>query len=163
MKIDDQLRVFEEKRDSNWQGLIFNFRKHLDIWAHNNIKPDWGNMKLSYMPVIFNITVDGSTVADLARESMIVKQTISRTVKELEENGMITARQNDNDKRSEVLELTKKGKQFVLEANIEASKLYDTYKELVGEKKLDIALEVINKLIAYHETLNTNDEAHMGD
>jgi DNA-binding MarR family transcriptional regulator len=113
------------------------------------------------MPVIFNIAVDGSTAVDLARESMIVKQTISRTVKELEENGMIEARQNDNDKRSEVLELTKKGKQFVLDCKMKSFELYETYKELVGEKKMEIALEVINKIISYHENLYAADEEQL--
>jgi DNA-binding MarR family transcriptional regulator len=161
MKIDDQLRAFEAQQDSNWQGLIFNFRKHLDIWTHKNISPYWGQVKLSYMPVIFNIAVDGSTAVDLARESMIVKQTISRTVKELEENGMIEARQNDNDKRSEVLELTKKGKQFVLDCKMKSFELYETYKEVVGEKDMAIALEVINKIISYHENLYAADEEQL--
>jgi DNA-binding MarR family transcriptional regulator len=164
MKIEDRIREYEKDYGRNWQRLIFLLRKHLDIWSHKHIKTYWGQMKLSYMPVICNITVDGgSTAMDIARKSMIVKQTMSRTLKELEEKGMIVSKTNKNDKRSEYLELSDSGKQLILEANIESAKLLDTYKELVGEKNLDITIEVINKIIAYHESLNIAEDEHFGD
>lgn len=163
MNINDRIRAFDKESDSNWQRLIFLLRKHMDIWSHKNIKPYWGQMKISYMPVIFNISVDGSTVMDIARDSLIVKQTVSRTVKELEEKGMITSKTNKNDKRSELLELTPKGKQLVLDAKQEVDHLHETYKKLVGAKNLKIAEDVIKQIIEYHESLNTNNEEDFGD
>jgi DNA-binding MarR family transcriptional regulator len=163
MKIDDQLRQFEKQKDRNWQRLIYNLRKHLDIWAPKHIKPDWGQMKISYWPVICNIAVDGSTAMEIARKSIIVKQTMSRTIKELEEKGMLTSETNKNDKRSECLYLTPSGKQLVLTANIETAKLMDTYKELVGEKNMEITINVLNKIISYHESLQIDDEEIPGE
>lgn len=163
MDINDRIKAFDKEKDCNWQRLIFLLRKHLDIWGHKNIKPFWGQMKISYMPVIFNIKVDGSTVMDIARESMIVKQTVSRTVKELEEKGMITSKINKDDKRSELLELTPKGKQMVLDSRQQANHLHETYKKLVGAKDLKIAEDVIKKIIEYHESLNTHNEEDFGD
>jgi|GEM_PF-595376 len=163
MNIDDRLREFAKHDYGKWQRLIFLLRKHLDIWTHKHIKPFWGQMKLSYMPVFFSIGLEGSTAMEIARKSMTLKQTVSRTIKELEEKGMIVSKTNKNDKRSELLELTQKGKQLMMDAHHETQKLQETYKELVGEKKLAIAIEVLNKLIEYHESLNTGEEEYLGD
>ena len=164
MKTDDHLRLFEENNDNNWQRLSFLLRRHHDIWAHQHIKPYWGGqMKMSYMPIIFTISVDGSTVTDISRRSMLMKQGVSRTVKELEEHGVIVPKKNEQDKRSDLLELSKKGKQFVLDAKKDAELMQEAYKQLVGEKELAIAVKVLNKIIDYHEALNTGDESHMGD
>jgi len=163
MKIDDRLRAYEKGKGRNWQRLIYVLRKHLDIWGHKHIKPFWGQMKISYMPVICNISVDGSTAMEISRSSMTVKQTMSRTIKELEEKGMILSKTNENDKRSECLELTAEGKKMMLDANIELEKLMETYKELVGEKNLDITINTLLKIISYHESLGDHDDEHLGD
>jgi len=151
--IEDRLKGHQQNRDCNWQRLIFILRKHLDIWSHQNIKPYWGEIKISHMPVIFNINMEGSTSIDIARKSMLAKQSISRTIKELQQKGFVVAKPMKHDKRSELLELSTEGKQFVLEASDAAVSLQQSYKELVGAEKLAIAEEVINKIIAYHEKL----------
>lgn len=161
MEMDDQLRQLDQR--NNWHRIIYNLRKHLDIWGHKHVKPYWGQMKTSYWPVICNIAVDGSTAMEIARKSMIVKQTMSRTVKELEEKGMLFSETNKNDKRSECLYLTPRGKELVLDANIKTVKLMDTYKELVGEKNLETTIDVLNKIISYHESLNIQDEERLED
>jgi DNA-binding MarR family transcriptional regulator len=161
--IDEQLRVLEQMQDKNWQRISFNLRKHLDAWSHDHVKPAWGHMKLSYWPVICNISVDGSTAAEISRKSMITKQNISRTLKELEEHGMIYSQINKNDKRSEVILLTEAGKKLILEANGEALGINEVYKKLVGEKELATTLEVLKKINAYHESLAENENDHPGE
>ena len=116
-------------------------------------------MKISYMPVICNITADGNTTSELARMTMISKQNMSRTIRELEEKGVIASRINSNDKRSETLELTKSGKQLVIDANTDVFRMSTIYKKLVGAKNLEIAVSVLNKIIDYHDGLEIgNDE-----
>jgi len=161
-KIDQQLRTLESLKDKNWQRLIFVLRRHLDMWAHRNVRPNWGQMKLSYMPVIFNISVDGSTASEIAKKSMVTKQAMSRTIKELESNGMIVGNKDKSDRRIERLELTSVGKQLILDANLDQLKMVEIYRELVGEKDLDIAVNVLNKIISYHENLDL-DEVHLED
>jgi len=152
-KTDKQLKAYEGLQDKNWQRLIHNLKRYFDSWAHHTIKNYWGNMKISYMPVICNISVDGSTVAELARTTLIPKQNMSRTIAELEKNGMIVSRPNSGDKRSEILELTHKGKQMMLKANNDVFKMSKIYKTLVGEKDLEIAVRVLNTIMDYHESL----------
>ncbi|AYL96627.1 MarR family winged helix-turn-helix transcriptional regulator [Mucilaginibacter celer] len=153
-----QLKAFEGLQDKNWQRLIFILRKHLDAWAHNNIKPYWGQMKISYMPVLCNIMVDGISITELSRLSMVSKQNMSRTIHELEEHGMITSEANSTDKRSETLKLTTAGKQFMLEANQDVFNLGNMYKNLVGEQDLETAVRVLNRIIDFHENFGDGNE-----
>lgn len=153
--IEEKLREFEGLQDKNWQRLIFNLRKHLDIWAHENVDPGWIKMKLSYFPVLCNIAVDGNTPSEISEKSMITKQNVSRTLKELNMHGMVTTVANQDDKRSDIVVLTESGKQTVYEANVNVFKLNDTYAKLVGSKELEITLDAINKIISYHKSLKT--------
>lgn len=154
--IDEKLEEIEGQQHKNWQRISFNLRKHLDNWSHCNVKASWQLMKLSYWPVICNIGIKGSTASELSKKSMINKQNISRTIKELEEHKLITTRMNENDRRSEVLELTEEGKQLIFETNTEVLKMNDIYSKLVGEKDLNIAISVLNKILDYHERLENN-------
>jgi len=156
--IDEQLRQFEDMTERNWQRIIYQLRRHMDIWAQKSVKPSWGQMKLSYWPVICNISVDGSTASEIGRKAMVIKQTMSRTLKELEEKGMIVSKTNEKDKRSECLELTNDGKQLILDASVDMAKMMATYKALVGEEDMETTINVLNKIIAYHETLNLEDD-----
>ncbi|SKC45552.1 MarR family winged helix-turn-helix transcriptional regulator [Ohtaekwangia koreensis] len=158
MKIDDQLKEFENNKDRNWQRLIYVLRRHLDLWSPKHVKPQWGQMKVSYWPVICNISAKGSTAMDIARESMVVKQSVSRTIKELEEKGMIMSKTSKDDKRIEYLYLTPSGKQLIADANNQVFSLMETYKDLVGEKNLETTIDVLNKIIKYHEGLMTQDD-----
>jgi DNA-binding MarR family transcriptional regulator len=153
--IEEKLREFEGLQDKNWQRLIFNLRKHLDIWAHENVDPGWIKMKLSYFPVLCNIAVDGNTPSEISEKSMITKQNVSRTLKELTMHGMVTTVANQDDKRSDIVVLTESGKQTVYEANLNVFKLNDTYAKLVGSKELEITLDAINKIISYHKSLKS--------
>lgn len=76
---------------------------------------------------------------------------------------MISSKINDKDKRSEYLQLTPEGKKLILEANEESQKLSEIYKEIVGEKNFEIALDVLNKIINYHENLHDNKEEYIKD
>lgn len=158
MKIDDRLREIENQKYRNWQRLIYILRRHLDIWSHKNIRPEWGQMKLSYWPVICNIAAEGSTAMEISRSSMVAKQSMSRTIKELEEKKMITSKPSKDDRRSERLQLTASGKQLIVDANDNVFKLMETYKELVGEKNLETTINTLNKIIEYHESLAMNDD-----
>lgn len=149
--LDEKLREFEGMRDRNWQRLIFNFRKHLDVWAHMNVEPSWIKMKLSYFPVLCNIAVDGNTPSEISEKSMITKQNVSRTLKELTEHGMVQTIVNKEDKRSDIVVLTESGKRTVYEANVNVFKLNEKYKAIVGAKNLETTIATINKLIDFHK------------
>ncbi|KLT67080.1 MarR family winged helix-turn-helix transcriptional regulator [Pedobacter sp. BMA] len=152
--IDDQLREFEQNDSVNWQALIFNLRKHFDSWSHIYIGALWKDIKLSHLPVIFNVSVDGSSVSEIAKKLNHPKQSVSRSIKELEVLGFVSSATCTQDKRVEVLTLTDLGKSFILDAKGVTARTNDIYKKLVGENELKIATEVIMKIIAFYESNN---------
>ncbi len=155
-KIDEHLRVFEKKHQHNWQYLAYKLRKHLDLWALKHIKNPAGQIKQSYLPVIFNVSVDGSTAKAITGRSMVIKQNLSQTLSELKKSGMIVSETDSKDKRSERLKLTIAGKNLVLDTHIQLEKLQEEYVRIVGKKELQIAVDVLLKLIDYHERLEDN-------
>jgi DNA-binding MarR family transcriptional regulator len=155
INLDDRLREFEALRDRNWQRVIFQLRKHLDIWAHENVDPSWIKMKLSYFPVLCNIAIDGNTPSEISEKSMITKQNVSRTLKELTTHGMVETIVNKDDKRSDIIVLTDSGKQTVYEANVNVFKLNDAYTKIVGTKDLEITITTINKILEFHKVDKT--------
>lgn len=160
--IDEQLSDFEKKHENNWQHLIFNLRKHMDVWNTKHVKAPLWHIKQSYLPVLFNIHVHGTTATEIGQRSMGFKQNISRTIKELEDKGIIVARVNKEDKRSERLNLTPEAKKFILATHVKLDQLQEEYEKIVGEEELKIATKVLLKIIAYHENLekNVEDDAH---
>ena len=150
--LDERLVEFEIKHKNNWQHLIFNLRKHMDYWNVKHVKNPSGQLKHSYLPILFNIGVNGTTATRIGRRSMLIKQNLSRTIKELEGKGMVVARKN-NDKRSDRLDLTTEAKEIVLAGHMELEQLQDSYKKIVGEDDWMIATNVLLKIIAYHESL----------
>lgn len=152
--IDDQLSIFEKSHENNWQHLIYNLRRHMDTWNTKFVKNPSGQMKHSYLPVLFNISINGSTATQIGKRSMVVRQNISRTIKELEEMGMIITRENKKDKRSDRLDLTEEAKQLVLDAHFGLENLQEQYKNIVGAYDWQIATEVLLKITAYHELIN---------
>ncbi|MBT33080.1 MAG: hypothetical protein CMO01_25760 [Thalassobius sp.] len=157
MNIDDEFKELSKKRSSNWPRLISLLKKHIDNWALREIKPFWGHMKISYMPVICNIELEGSTANEISKNSLTAKQAMSRTLHELQDSGMIYSTQSKNDKRKERLNLTDTGKKFLLDANLKVDELIEDYKNLVGEEDLITTVKVINKIIAFHEELEKNN------
>lgn len=144
--------------EKNWARLIYIAKKHLDIWSHQNIRPDYGQMKLSYMPLIFNIRQNGITNTEISKKALIAKQAMSRTVKELEEKGLITSQPLKKDKRSYKIHLTDDGNKFVNEANHKMLNLIDEYRKLVGDKEFNITVDVLSKIIRYHEKINSKTD-----
>ena len=142
----------------NFARLVSIVKRHLDIWSHQNIKPTEGDMKLSLMSVLFNISPEGNTNSELSRKSLVFKQAMSRTLKELEEAGMIISTPINNDKRSNKINLTQEGKKFVVTSTKKLSKIVEQYIDLVGETDFKTTLKVLSKIIDFHEGLNNEQE-----
>ncbi|CAM3772512.1 MarR family winged helix-turn-helix transcriptional regulator [Mucilaginibacter galii] len=149
----DKIESLQYDDEKNWGRLIYIAKKHLDVWSHQTIRPYNGHLKLSYMPLIFNISPEGNTNTEISKKALIAKQAMSRTVKELEQMGMITSAPIKQDKRSYRINLTEEGKNYVQDANREMIKLVEQYKQLVGETDFNTTLEVLSKIIRFHETL----------
>jgi DNA-binding MarR family transcriptional regulator len=58
------------------------------------------------------LTSEGATVSELANLSHVRKQTMAQTVEQLERTGYVERRPNPNDRRSQLVFLTSRGKRI---------------------------------------------------
>ena len=58
------------------------------------------------------LTSEGATVSELANRSHVRKQTMAQTVEQLERSGYVERRPNPNDRRSQLVFLTPRGKRI---------------------------------------------------
>jgi DNA-binding MarR family transcriptional regulator len=58
------------------------------------------------------LTSEGATVSELANLSHVRKQTMAQTVEQLEASGYVVRRPNPNDRRSQLVYLTARGKRI---------------------------------------------------
>ena len=158
-KLEKELADHMQDNDRNWGRLIAVMKRLSDLWMQRamNEKTDMP-FKTSFMRFLTNISLNGITNQELARRAMQPKQAMSRTVKEMEAEGLITTERSKRDGRSSRIMLTKEGQKLLLTAKKEQKKLTDTYKTLVGEDNFATAVEVLYQIIAYHESLNESEE-----
>jgi DNA-binding MarR family transcriptional regulator len=62
------------------------------------------------MALLMDIGLEGTTNSQLAKKAKVTKQTMNKVVKNLKESGYISSSKNLADGRSEMLQLTNKGK-----------------------------------------------------
>ncbi|RFZ83456.1 MarR family transcriptional regulator [Mucilaginibacter terrenus] len=159
MKTDDEILTdHQNDADKNWGRLVVLTKKYFDYWALKTIKPHWNEMKLSYMPVISNVSLKGSTSNEIAKRSLTAKQALSVTIKELERKNMVVTTAAKRDKRSHKINLTEQGKKLMLVANQEINSLTDEYIKLVGKQNFETTLSVLQAINQYHETMNSLSE-----
>ena len=106
------------------------------------------------MPLIMNIDIEGVTNTDLARRAGITKQGMSQIVQELEEKKYIKIQNNPDDKRSSIIYLTNKGKEFVLTSRQCQKAFHGELEKLLGKKKFDLVLDAMFEVIEYNRAIN---------
>jgi DNA-binding MarR family transcriptional regulator len=153
MKIVDLQNNFDNRKQ-RWPWLISMAKRHFDIWVTSTACKHLDDFKISYMPFIANVDPKGSTNNSIANAAKLTKQGMSRTIAELEGHGLIKTEKILKDKRSTSIKLSKKGEKFMNNAFGEVQQLTETYKKLVGEKNYATAMDVIAKIVAYHEGLS---------
>lgn len=154
-----ELTNYLQNNERNWVRLIAVTKRVTDGWMQTAVSASTDRpFKTSFMKFLTNISLKGTTNQELAKRAMQPKQAMSRTVKELEAEGLITTEKSKRDGRSSKITLTDDGKKLLLVAKREQEKLTDTYKALVGEENFAIAIEVLYQIISYHELLNQADD-----
>jgi DNA-binding MarR family transcriptional regulator len=118
--------------------------------CHANVN-DFNN---AHLPVFMSIGTKGISNGQLAAKLSITKQAASKVIKELEELKVVRSEKCATDARSMMLYLTDDGIRFYEHIKNQMTLLEDQYKKVVGAKNYETAVNVMLKLIDYHEHLN---------
>src|SRR5258706_10179550 len=115
MALDRKLKDPEYIKMYGWGKILSHLKKQMDHWAIEQItKNGFKDFKISYMPVIMNIDMNGTRNNELANCSKMTKQAMSKIVKELQKKGYISAKTDTTDKRGVIFSLTTRGKDFIM-------------------------------------------------
>lgn len=152
LNLDQQLRDTTYIKENSWGKLLTYLKRQFDQWVMDKLgEHGYTNFKIAHMPVVMNISVDGTNNNDLAKAARVTKQAMSKVLKELIELGYVTTQPDPRDKRSAIVLLTEKGKRFVLAARTCVEDLSGEYKTLLGEKNYDAMVNSMKKIIEYNE------------
>lgn len=138
--------------------LTYIFKRLTDRYASRNlassVHPDFN---VTFLPYFMNIGEAGISNHDLVRKILVTKQGVSKTVKELENLGLVYTAKSDADARSIMIYLTDTGKTLYSSIIGNADILREEYLKIAGAKQYENAIDTLLKLIAYHEKLEKKE------
>ncbi|MHB8205977.1 MarR family winged helix-turn-helix transcriptional regulator [Mucilaginibacter sp.] len=147
--------MINEDTNRTTSRLLYLLKRLSDSWfcnelCHENIE----GFNNSYIPVFMSIGTTTISNSKLASNLSITKQAASKVIKELEELGLVSSEKCNTDGRLMMLCLTDKGASFYEHLRGQIEVLEDEYKKVVGAKNYETAINVMLKLVQYHEQLN---------
>lgn len=150
MNLDKEFKEALERKQKSYGRLVQMQKRIMDEWAMERfVENGYENFKLSYMPFLMNIGEHGITNKALASKASVTKQAMSKVIRELEEQGLVTSKPNKNDARSIHIELTEKGKMLVIRATSEMCGKREEYENLVGKKRFQEAIDTMYTILQY--------------
>ncbi|RFZ85046.1 MarR family transcriptional regulator [Mucilaginibacter terrenus] len=139
--------------------LVYLLKRSIDEWSMKKLcrmdNPDFNN---AHIPFFMSIGTTGITNNSLASKLNVSKQAASKIVKELEATGMVRSEKSPEDARAVMLYLTEKGEKFYNHLKNQVEHLENEYKKVVGVKNYEAAIDVMLKLVKFHENYNCGGE-----
>ena len=134
--------------------LLYLLKRLSDDWyctelCHANLK----GFNNSYIPLFMSIGTNGISNSKLAANLSITKQAASKVIKELEELELVRSEKCSTDGRSMMLYLTDEGINFYEHLRSQMLALEKEYKKVVGTKNYETAINVMLKLVEYHQNM----------
>ncbi|WP_299502553.1 MarR family transcriptional regulator [Mucilaginibacter sp.] len=135
--------------------LLYLLKRLSDSWYCNELcYENIQGFNHSHIPLFMSIGTKGISNSTLASNLSITKQAASKVIKELEEIGLVCSEKSSTDGRSAMLYLTDKGTSFYGHVKSQMEVLEEEYKKVVGAKNYETTINVMLKLVEYHEHLN---------
>jgi DNA-binding MarR family transcriptional regulator len=132
--------------------LVYLLKRFIDDWNEKKLcRMHYPGFNHSYLPLFMSIGTSGISNNELAEKLNVTKQATSKIVKELEAINMVKSEKSLTDARSAMLFLTPDGEKYYQYLKSQIYELEEQYKKLVGAKNYEIAIDVMLKLIDFHE------------
>ncbi|WP_254560070.1 MarR family winged helix-turn-helix transcriptional regulator [Dyadobacter diqingensis] len=134
--------------------VIYVLKRLTDEWVEEAITQYVPGFKVGYIPVFMCIGTQGISNNEVSKELKITKMAASKTIKELYALKLITSEKDPLDARSERIFLTEKGLEVSVKIKQSADEMVGAYREVVGNKNYDSAIDVLLAITHYHEEIN---------
>lgn len=152
-ELDKEFLFFHKNKEKSWGKIITLLKKQFDNWATEELADNgYDDFKMSYMPLLVNISPEGITNNELAKKARVTKQAMSKIVKELIALGYVETEVHGQDKRSANVYLTNKGKKLLITARTKVLDLEKKYEQLLGKRKFEELKGLLLLIIEDHDT-----------
>ena len=135
------LETIEQARRRNMRQLLLRasriVNRHVVEGLHAR---GYTDLRSTHTTLLSNIDLAGSTVTVAADRAGITKQAMGRLATELEDAGYIRVQSDPKDARARVLQLTKTGKQLMLDSLEVMAELERRYAASLGSDRLAAVL-----------------------
>lgn len=126
----------------------------MDRYAGRNLASIWSEgFNVTFLPYFMSIGDTGISNHDLVKRILVTKQGVSKTVKELENLGLVYSEKSETDARSIMIYLTDTGKSLYSSIKQNANHIKADYIKTVGIKNYEITVDTMTKIIEFHEEL----------
>lgn len=152
-----QAVVEEKAKDSGRIAckLVYLLKRFTDQWLGKRLcRGDQPDFNSAHLPLLMSIGTCGISNNELAAKLNVTKQATSKMIKELEGIQMVKSERSEKDARVAMLYLTGNGENLYHNVRSQVEQLEDQYKKVVGAKNYEIAIDVMLKLIKFHEENN---------
>lgn len=150
----DTLDTIEESQRITCK-LVYMLKRAMDEWSMKKMcrtgHMDFNN---AHLPFFMSIGTTGITNNALAAKMNVSKQAASKIVKELEAINMVKSEKSPEDARAVMLYFTPEGEKFYHHLKGQLEYLENEYKKVVGVKNYETAIDVMLKLVQFHENYN---------
>ncbi len=135
--------------------LVYLLKRLLDEWMSKKLcRIDQPGFNSAHLPLFMSIGKTGISNNELAAKMNVSKQATSKMVKELEAINMVRSEKSADDARVVMLYFTTEGEAFYYNLKSQVADLENEYKKVAGTKNYEIAIEVMLKLVKFHEENN---------
>ena len=132
--------------------LVYLLKRLLDEWMVKKLcRIERPGFTGAHLPLFMSIGKTGISNNELAGKLNVSKQATSKMVKELEAINLVKSQKSPDDARVVMLYFTAEGEEFYHSLKNEVNGLEEKYKKVVGAKNYDIAIDVMLKLVQFHE------------
>jgi DNA-binding MarR family transcriptional regulator len=160
-ELEKELAGYLKHKERNFARILTSLKRLFDRWAMERLtKEVHPGMKVGFMPFLMHIGVNGTTSGILAQHLLVTKQAMSKTLKELQELGLIDIRPNPNDARSQLIFLSDFGLDTVVKSRRSIGDLTARYMELIGEEQFQQCMSTLLQIEQLHlETPTAESES----
>lgn len=132
--------------------LVTKLRRKLDAQIEAEVHyRGYHQFKSSYLPVFLLLFKEPGTTVGIAEACGVTKQASSKLLREMTGFGLLKSHVNREDRRSEIIQLSAKGRRMATEVRKCLNRLTENYKTLMGKQEYDQMLELLGVLWILHE------------
>lgn len=135
--------------------LVYLLKRYTDEWIDQRLCCGQNlDFNTSHLPLFMSIGHNGISNNKLADKLNVSKQASSKIIKELEAVLLVQTEKSETDARVILIHLTPQGEKFYSHIKNQILDLEEQYKKEVGAKNYELAIDVMLKLIDFHERQN---------